>query len=143
MKNYLFIIGVASIIFSCSGVSNNHPVPITQVNENLYLNTPSSYPLQFVGGSIFIPEWGYRGIAIYRRTNFGDANDFVVYDLCCPNHVEENCGTLVLKDNLYAQCPCDDQEFLLFDGQALDGPTSWGLYNYRVGYNGVSLNISN
>jgi hypothetical protein len=143
MKKYLFIISLGIICISCTGVSNNHPVPIMQVNENLYLNTPSSYPLQFVGGSIFIPEWGYRGIAIYRRTNFGDANDFGVYDLCCPNHVQENCGTLVLKDNLYAQCPCDDQEFLLFDGQALDGVSAWGLLNYRVGYDGVSLTISN
>tara|TARA_B110000444_G_scaffold38165_2_gene33757 strand:- start:2833 stop:3264 length:432 start_codon:yes stop_codon:yes gene_type:complete len=143
MKKYLFLFVLATVNISCTGVSNNHPVPITQVNENLYLNTPSAYPLQFVGGSIFVPEWGYRGIAIYRRTNFGDANDFGVYDLCCPNHTQENCGRLVLKDNLYAQCPCDEQEFLLFDGQAIDDPVRWGLLPYRVGYDGASLHISN
>ena len=143
MRKLLSLLGIFVVVFSCNWGGNIHPVPITQVNETLYLNTPSAYDLQFVGGSIFIPEWGYKGIAIYRRTNFGDANDFGVYDLCCPNHTQESCGTLVIKDNLYGQCACDDQEFLLHDGQALDGISSWGLYPYKVGYDGISLHISN
>ena len=143
MKKLLSNFIIFLFLNSCSWDGNTHPVPNIPVNENLFLNTPSAYPLQFVGGSIFIPEWGYRGISVYRRTNYGDANDFGVYDLCCPNHVEENCGALELKDNLYAECPCDGQKFLLFDGQAMDGESSWGLFEYRVGYDGVSLHITN
>jgi nitrite reductase/ring-hydroxylating ferredoxin subunit len=134
---------VFGLFAGCRGSSNRHPVPYAPVNETIYLNTPSAYDLQFVGGSFAHSEWGYRGVVVYRRTNFGDANDFGVYDLCCPNHVSHACGTLFLVDNLTAECPCDGQQFLLFDGQALDGSSTWGLRPYQVGYDGVALYISN
>jgi len=130
-------------LIACDGSTSQHPVPYAPVNETLYLNTPSAYDLQFVGGAAAYPNWGHRGVAIYRRTNFGDANDFGVYDLCCPNHVQSPCGTLQLIDNVTAKCPCDDQSFLLFDGSAMDGTTTWGLKPYQVGYDGVALYISN
>ena len=143
MWRFVFFLLPVGLFVCCDGNSTQHPVPYAPINETIYLNTPSAYDLQFVGGSVAHLDWGFRGVVIYRRTNYGDANDFGVYDLCCPNHVSETCGTLTLVDNLTAECPCDGQQFLLFDGQPLDGPTTWGLKPYQVGYDGVALYISN
>ncbi|HAB32387.1 MAG TPA: hypothetical protein DCE13_07570 [Cryomorphaceae bacterium] len=143
MKRLVLFFGVFAGVLGCDNRSQQHPVPYVPVNETIYVNTPSAYDLQFVGGAVAYPGWGYRGGVIYRRTQFGDANDFGVYDLCCPNHVSSACGTLFLVDNLTAECPCDGQQFLLFDGQALDGVSTWGLRPYQVGYDGVALYISN
>ncbi|NDD47234.1 MAG: hypothetical protein EBZ31_02610 [Flavobacteriia bacterium] len=143
MKKLLSFLVLLTVLIACDGSTSQHPVPYAPVNETIYLNTPSAYDLQFVGGSVAFPNLGYRGIVVYRRTNYGDANDFGVYDLCCPNHVSGTCGTLLLVDNLTAKCPCDDQSFLLFDGSAMDGTTTWGLKPYQVGYDGVALYLSN
>lgn len=143
MKVYPLFITFILILIACDGSTSRHPVPYAPMNETIYLNTPSAYELQFVGGTETYPSLGYRGVVIHRRTNFGDANDFGVYDLCCPNHVNSTCGTLQLVDNLTAQCPCDDQHFLLFDGSALDGSATWSLKPYQVGYDGTALYLSN
>jgi nitrite reductase/ring-hydroxylating ferredoxin subunit len=50
---------------------------------------------------------------------------------------------LELEDNLYAVCPCDGQRFLLFDGQPLDGNTTYPLLPYRISYDGNALRIRN
>jgi nitrite reductase/ring-hydroxylating ferredoxin subunit len=117
-------------------------VPYVPVNEVVYLSTPSGYPLQFVGGTVVLPDAGVRGIVVYRRTLQENVDDFAALDLCCPNHLEAGCG-LELEDNLYAVCPCDGQRFLLFDGQPLDGNTTYPLLPYRISYDGNALRIRN
>lgn len=140
-KIYLWL-GLASII-ACDGTSNRHPVPYVFVNESVFVNSPSAYDLQFVGGTHVRADWGHGGLVIYRRTNFGDANDFGAYDLRCPNHVSMPCGAATVVDGLYAECSCDNQRFLLFDGSATDGSTTWGLLPYQVQFDGVRLTVSN
>ena len=140
-KIYLWL-GLASII-ACDGTSNRHPVPYVFVNESVFVNSPSAFDLQFVGGTHIRADWGHGGLVIYRRTNFGDANDFGAYDLRCPNHVSMPCGAATVVDGLYAECSCDNQRFLLFDGSATDGSTTWGLLPYQVQFDGVRLTVSN
>ena len=136
---YLFAI---STLFASCGDSNPHPVPYVPVNEVVYLSTPSGYALQFVGGTVVLPDAGVRGIVVYRRTLQENVDDFAALDLCCPNHLQAGCG-LELEDNLYAVCPCDGQRFLLFDGQPLDGNTTYPLLPYRISYDGNALRIRN
>lgn len=134
----------ALVGFSVSGCrfdTPEHPVPYVPVDETVYLNSASAYDLQFVGGHMILPNHGYKGIIIYRRTDFGESNDFGVYDLTCPNHVDDACGAVEVVDGIYGQCSCDDQEFLLHDGAAMNGETTWGLRPYQADYNGVSLRI--
>ena len=140
-KIYLWL-GLASII-ACDGTSNRHTVPYVFVNESVFVNSPSAYDLQFVGGTHIRTDWGHGGLVICRRTNFGDANDFGAYDLRCPNHVSMPCGAATVVDGLYAECGCDNQRFLLFDGSATDGSTTWGLLPYQVQFDGVRLTVSN
>ena len=140
-KIYLWL-GLASII-ACDGTSNRHPVPYVFVNESVFVNSPSAFDFHFVRGTHIPPDWGPSGLVIYRRTNFGDANDFGAYDLRCPNHVSMPCGAATVVDGLYAECGCDNQRFLLFDGSATDGSTTWGLLPYQVQFDGVRLTVSN
>jgi nitrite reductase/ring-hydroxylating ferredoxin subunit len=118
-------------------------VPYVFLNETVFLNSPSAFDLQFVGGTYLRNDWGHGGLVVYRRTNFGEANDFGAYDLRCPNHPSLPCGASTLKDDLYAECGCDGQRFLLFDGSATSGQATWGLLPYLVQFDGVSLQISN
>jgi nitrite reductase/ring-hydroxylating ferredoxin subunit len=143
MANKIFLwLGLATML-ACDGTSNRHPVPYVFVNESVFVNSPSAYDLQFVGGTHVRADWGHGGLVIYRRTNFGDANDFGAYDLRCPNHVSMPCGAAIVVDGLYAECSCDNQRFLLFDGSATDGSTTWGLLPYQVQFDGVRLTVSN
>ena len=132
-----------AVLIACGGSDNRHPVPYVLLSETVFLNSPSAYDLQFVGGIYRRSDWGHGGVAVYRRTNFGDANDFGAYDLRCPNHVSQSCGAAQIVEGLYAECACDGQRFLLFDGSATSGTSTWGLLPYRVQYDGVSLQISN
>jgi nitrite reductase/ring-hydroxylating ferredoxin subunit len=136
----LNLIIISTFLWSC-GDSPTHPVPYVPVNEVVYLSTPSGYPLQFIGGTVVLPDAGVRGIAVHRRMLQGTVDDFGAFDLCCPNHVQPACGALELEDNLYAVCPCDGQRFLLFDGQALDGSSTYSLLPYSVGFDGNALRI--
>ena len=141
MRQFVFnLFAISTLLISC-GDRNPHPVPYVPVNEVVYLSTPSGYPLQFVGGTVVLPDAGVRGIVVYRRTLQENVDDFAALDLCCPNHLEAGCG-LELEDNLYAVCPCDGQRFLLFDGQPLDGNT-YPLLPYRISYDGNALRIRN
>ena len=135
MRQFVFnLFAISTLLISC-GDRNPHPVPYVPVNEVVYLSTTSGYPLQFVGGTVVLPDAGVRGIVVYRRTLLENVDDFAALDLCCPNHLEAGCG-LELEDNLYAVCPCDGQRFLLFDGQPLDGNTTYPLLPYRISYDG-------
>ena len=143
MKNIFSYTTLTLALLSCDGPSNRHPVPYVFVNETIFVNSPSAFDLQFVGGTYVRNDWGHGGLVVYRRTNFGDANDFGAYDLRCPNHLSLPCGASTLKDGLYAECGCDSQRFLLFDGSATSGQTTWGLLPDQVQFDGVSLQISN
>jgi nitrite reductase/ring-hydroxylating ferredoxin subunit len=141
-KIYSYAVLTVAII-ACDGPSNRHPVPYVFLNETVFLNSPSAFDLQFVGGTYLRNDWGHGGLVVYRRTNFGEANDFGAYDLRCPNHPSLPCGASTLKDGLYAECGCDGQRFLLFDGSATSGQATWGLLPYLVQFDGVSLQLSN
>lgn len=140
-KIVLCLAAIATLLGSC-GDSLQHPVPYVPVNEVVYLSTPSGYPLQFIGGTVLLPDAGVQGIVVYRKTLQGTVDDFAALDLCCPNHVSQGC-TLELEENLYGVCPCDGQRFLLFDGQPLDGSTTYSLLPYRLSFDGNALRIRN
>ena len=143
MTNFFVRWGILAAVLACEGTDTRHPVPYVLLNETIFLNSPSACDLQFVGGVYERSDWGHGGVAVYRRTNFGESNDFGVYDLRCPNHVSMPCGATKVVEGMYAECACDGQRFLLFDGSAANGTTAWGLLPYRVQYDGVSLQISN
>lgn len=117
-------------------------IPNVLVNEYVYLNNPSSQPINFIGGWIE-HQGGYAGLVIYRRYGNGDSNDWVAYEQACPDHYAEDCGVLTVEEDLYLQCPCDDTQFLMFDGSVVEGNSTYPLVQYRIDLEGNVLHITN
>lgn len=117
-------------------------IPVVTVNEYIYLNNPTSYDLNFVGGWIY-DDAGYNGLIIYRRYGNGDGNDWAVYERACPDHYSRDCGQLDVIENTFLQCGCDDDTWLMFDGSQASGTSTYQLVQYHVDFLGDRLHITN
>ena len=136
----LFFAVVASV--GCNKQTDTNPIPNVAVNEFVYLNNPSSFNLQVQGGWVY-NIGGYAGLVVYRRYFTQQYNDFMAYDRACPLHYAQSCGTLKVVDDIYLECPCDGHQFLLFDGQPLDGKSPQLKY-YNTYFDGINvIQISN
>ncbi len=134
----LIVLGVAS---SCKKNETSY-FPSVAFEQRVYLNNPSSFDLNVPGGWIYV-DGGYKGLIIYRRYLNGGQDDFVALDRGCPSHYSESCATLkTTSDDLFAQCDCNNEKYLLFDGAPSDGATI-GMRQYKVVRNGDVLYISN
>lgn len=121
---------------------NSTTVPFVNVQEFVYLSTPEGFNLQVQGGWVY-RNAGYKGLVVYRRNYNFQFDDFVTYDRACPLHWQDDCGTLLVEDDIYLTCPCDGHQFLLFDGQPLDG-NSPPLRTYNTQYDGQNtISITN
>lgn len=130
------------IVTSCKD-SDHQLVPNVPVDELIYLNLPSSAPLQAPGGWIYHPG-GFRGLLIYRAFFNGNADDFRAFDRTCPNHVSQTCGRVVVNsDNITLSCECDSARYILFDGTPAVDNSSQPLRQYRVQFFGTSIRIFN
>lgn len=141
-KVSVFLMIIFLLLFSCKE-SDQHVVPNVLVDELIYLNLPSSAPLQAPGGWIYHPG-GFRGLLIYRAFFNGNADDFRAFDRTCPNHVNQSCGIVhVLPDNVLTACECDSALYVLFDGTPAAGNQSQPLRQYRVQFFGNSIRVFN
>lgn len=88
--------------------------PLRQINVQLNLNLPAYYPLQNVGGWIYVNEQeaGTRGLIVVRTTT-----GFKVYDRNAPHLCPENNTTLIVEKDIKITCPKDGAEWLLLNGQ--------------------------
>lgn len=116
----------------------NDPLPQISFNQTIYLSNPSSYNLQFVGGWI-LHEGGLKGIVVYRKKFDQLYDDFVSYERACPQHYPDQCGQLIVVDDIYLQCSCDNtHQYLLIDGQPLDG-SQYAIRTYNTQFDGNNL----
>ena len=126
----------------CNKQRVNDLIPNVAVNEFVYLNNPSSFNLQVQGGWIY-HTGGFAGLVVYRRYFTQQNNDFVAYERACPLHFAQSCGTLKVVDDIFLECPCDGHQFLMFDGQPIDG-NSPQLRFYNTFFDGSNvIQISN
>jgi len=132
----VIIIIVASLL-GCKREDNLNNIPNVFVQEFVYLNNPSSFNLNTPGGWVYNPG-GFSGLVVYRR-NFTNAfDDFIAWDRACPLHFNESCGTMNVVDNLFLECPCDGQQFLMFDGMPIDGKAPQMRF-YTTFFDGVNV----
>ena len=139
MKKLLLLFVVTPFLLSCSnnGFDNNNPyLPNYNVNIQIDLNLPQYSNLKFVSNAIFIPNNGIRGVFI-----FNTGSGYNAFDAACPNQTPSNCSTMTIK-GINVICPCDNQEYGLFTGQA-QGVAEYPLKQYRVEINGTIIRIYN
>ena len=142
-RGILVILTFTSLLVA-SGCSKTQPddFPNVAFETYVYLNNPSNSPLLQPGGWVF-HDGGYKGLIIYRRQLTGAADDFGVYDRACPIHFTESCGLLdVSDDDLYAECSCGEDTYLLLDGSPVQN-ASRGLKMYPGTLNGAVLYVRN
>lgn len=142
LSPFIPIVVLPIIMYGCRE-PHLHQVPNVPVDEVIFLNLPSSQPLQSPGGWIYHPG-GFRGLLIYRAFFNGNADDFRAFDRACPSHINESCGQVhVNDDNITSRCGCDSAGFILFDGTPVAGNQSLPLKQYRVQFFGNSIRVFN
>lgn len=144
-KSVVLILTAICCGVACSCKKNQQPYfPNVGFEEYIYLNNPSSQDLQTVSGYIY-HTGGYKGLIVFRRSfdPVQPENDFIAFDRACPEHFNEDCGSLEVDDDaIFAVCGCNQEKYLLYDGAPSDG-ASLPLRQYRVVLNGNVLVVSN
>ena len=131
-KIRLFFISLL-FVGSFSTCDNQNPIPEVLVNFEIYLNNPIFLPLTAVGGSVYIPYEGNKGIIVIQ-SNY---EEFSAYDATCtydPNHewgrIEIESSGIFATDTV-----CGSQFSLVLNGMVNSGPAGLSLMQYVVDYN--------
>ena len=116
-KLFFAIILIFSVlnITSCSNREETISCfPNTPINVVLYLNLPTYFTLQNVGGWIYVNEQqaGTRGLIVVRTTN-----GFKVYDRNAPHLCPDNNTTLSVENDIKIVCPKDGAEWITITGE--------------------------
>jgi len=146
MKKVLIVVTL-TLLMSCSSDPTNRNPFLQEVSFtfDVNLNLPLFSPLNTTGNAIFISNQGVgiRGVYIIN-TGFGN---FLAWEANCPNQAPSNCSTMELVGGTNVACPCDGNEYSLFNGQLLTEPLEdervFGLLNYSTRTNGSIVTISN
>ena len=121
------------LIFSMSGCRKNSNNQMPYVPVDIYINTslPAYSALNGIGGSVYVTG-GNDGIILYRQTY----EIVVAFERRCTYNVEESCGFGVVDSSwTTVDCDCDGTKYHIFDGSVLEGPATYGLYQYRTSFN--------
>ncbi len=137
MKAKLFSLLMLLTLFSCK--KNNSFIP--QVQVQIVINTldPQFQSLNGIGGWSYV-EGGSRGIIVFRS----ESENFKAFDRHCSFEPENTCARVsVIESSLFAEDSCCNSRFQLIDGQAIGGPASVGLQEYRTSFDGNIIQIFN
>ena len=132
------------LILGCSKdpVQRNPYLADIRFQRNLNLSLPLYNQLNFVGGSILIPDIGIKGVIIFNLSG----NTFLAWEATCPNHIPESCSKLDISGVL-AECSCENFQYSLATGQLLNpnetlNPPRDLLFYQIQNFNGI-LRVSN
>lgn len=115
-----------------------HRVPDVPIDLRINLNLPQYGDLNFIGGWVYL-NGGSLGIIAYRATQ----DDFKAYDRHAPYKVEQDCRVFVDSSAVTASDECTTSQWLMSDGQSLNGPATNMLKEYITTYDGLTLRIYN
>ncbi|OQY00788.1 MAG: hypothetical protein B6I20_08245 [Bacteroidetes bacterium 4572_117] len=130
----LKLILIVSLIFGYfSSCKNQSPIPQVYVNFLIQLNDPTFLPLSPVGGSVYIPHEGNKGIIVIQS----GYQEFSAYDATCTHDPENEWGRVQIEDNgIFAiDTLCGSQFSLVMGGVVTHGPAGLGLVQYAIDYN--------
>jgi nitrite reductase/ring-hydroxylating ferredoxin subunit len=118
---------------------NQSAVPYVPVDYTLSLSTPQAQPLNTVTGFLVVPNVGYKGLCLYRRS----FDEYTAVDVACTYSPSES-GHEAQPDSTGFLLDCDGcGSRWSLDGSLLNGPAATGLQPYRVAVNGDLLNVQN
>ena len=115
-----------------------HRVPNVPVDIQVNLNLPQFGDLNYIGGWLYL-SGGSMGIIAYRASQ----DVFRAYDRHAPYNVEDDCRVFVDSTSVTASDECSDSQWLMNDGQVLNGPATYPLREYITDFDGLTLRIYN
>lgn len=141
MKPFIYTFCFVLLTACSNTVENEHCKYLLNLkfNTSINLSLPQYSQLQFAGNSIYIENFGNKGIIVAST-----GVDFLAWDAADPNHAQTDCSKLV-NSGLNATCGCSDKNtYSLVTGQ-ITGSSALpcSLRNYRVEKSGNVLYISN
>ena len=141
---YLLILLNTFILVGCGKkiLERNPYLVDIRFQREINLSLPLYNSLNFVGGSILIPDMGINGVLVFNL----NGSTYLAWEATCPNHIPEICSALSISGVL-AECHCEDFQYSLATGQLLNPSVNLnppqGLLFYQVqNFNGT-LRISN
>ena len=111
---------------------------------DMNLNLPLYSPLTNFGNAVFVDNTGIgtRGFFVIQST----IGQYRAFEASCPNHVPNDCSTMVLEGQTVT-CSCEDYEYSLFTGQLINRPEDdnryYDMLEYRVTNSGNIVVVSN
>ncbi len=136
------LVGIILCGVSLSNCRDNgddqHQVPDFPVDLQLNLNLPQYGDLNFIGGWVYL-NGGSMGIIAYRASQ----DVFRAYDRHAPYNVIDECRVFVDSTSVTASDECTTSQWLMSDGQVLNGPATNPLREYITTYDGLTLRIYN
>lgn len=112
------------------------------ISVQLNLSLPSYYPLNNIGGWIYVSEQqsGTRGLIIYRAS----ATSFKIYDRNAPHICPDTNTTLEVEGGTLVICKKDNAKWFLMSGAPAE-VSPYALKQYYYSFNSSSniLNIYN
>ena len=114
-------------------------MPNVRVNEYIALSLPQYNTLNFINGWVYL-DGGYNGLIAFRVTE----EEIKVYDRQAPYYVKDKCQ-IIVDSNSNVSCidTCSGSQWLLLDGQILQGPASQPLRFYQTSFDVTHLSITN
>ena len=83
--------------------------------RDLNLSLPLYNGLNYVGGSMLIPDLGINGVIIFNLNN----SSYLAWEATCPNHTPRDCSSLS-SEGVLALCSCEEYKYSLATGQILN-----------------------
>lgn len=141
MKN-LVVLVMLFVICSCKKKANetpNNPVPSVAVDIIMYPNDPLNYPIQSIGGWMYV-NGGLNGLIVYRKSN----EEFIAIERTSTFLPENPAARVkVMSDNFSLRDTVSESRWRIIDGVVTKGPADWPLRLYGTTYDNNTLRIRN
>ncbi|MBT3647593.1 MAG: hypothetical protein HN542_05055 [Flavobacteriales bacterium] len=132
----IIICGVS--LSNCRKTADEHQVPQVSVNRTVAVNLAQYNDLNFIGGWVYM-NGGYNGLLLYRA----NLEDIKAYDRQAPYEVSNGCQVTVDTGSVTCSDTCSGSQWLMLDGQIVDGPAIYPLKEYTTTFDGTTVNITN
>lgn len=146
MKKVLVLVFTMLLFVSCKEddvsqngcVSNLLPNYGFDTGSEINMSFPLYGGLQFAGNSIYINNYGVKGIYLYNT-----GSSIVAFEASDPAHGPSSCSRMSIS-GIEVTCECGDgNSYELLTGQQTEGATGNCLRAYRTERNGTIVRVYN
>lgn len=138
-KKFYVIFGIYLLLLIGACSKKTDVVPNTFVNQYVYINNPTNFKLNAIGGWIYL-SGGVRGIILYRKST----DEFEAFERNCTWQPKDACATLsVDSTNVSLSDNCCSSQFVIFDGSVIKGPATIPLRRYQASFDGSTVHVFN